>query len=80
MTLITSPAFVIPLLLVKVMNSSMASSHSVMGGMYKARELIHRRMATVERTLEKSYSQCQEILALKDTQMVDLGVKVHALT
>ncbi|TYH76817.1 hypothetical protein ES332_D04G112800v1 [Gossypium tomentosum] len=35
-TPITSPAFGIPLLAVKVTTSGMASSHSVMGGVYKA--------------------------------------------
>jgi hypothetical protein len=44
-TLVTSPAFDIPLLVVKVTTWGMASSHSVMGGVYKARERIHRRMA-----------------------------------
>ncbi|KAD5318115.1 hypothetical protein E3N88_18061 [Mikania micrantha] len=42
---ITSPAFGISLLAVKVTTSGMASSHSVTGGVYKAREQIHRRMA-----------------------------------
>ncbi|XLU28707.1 hypothetical protein S245_064773, partial [Arachis hypogaea] len=44
-TPVTSPAFGIPLLTVKVTTSGMASSHSVTGGVYKARERIHRRMA-----------------------------------
>ncbi|QCD96519.1 hypothetical protein DEO72_LG6g1223 [Vigna unguiculata] len=44
-TPVTSPAFGIPLLAVKVTTSGMASSHSVTGGVYKARERIHRRMA-----------------------------------
>ncbi|CAN6476505.1 unnamed protein product [Victoria cruziana] len=44
-TPVTSPAFGIPLLVVKVTTSGMASSHSVMGSVYKARERIHRRMA-----------------------------------
>ena len=34
-----------PLLVVKVTTSGMASSHSVTGSVYKAREQIHRRMA-----------------------------------
>ncbi|KAL2225042.1 UNVERIFIED_CONTAM: hypothetical protein Sindi_3079500, partial [Sesamum indicum] len=42
-TPVTSPAFGIPLLAVKVTTSGMASSHSVTGGVYKARERIHRR-------------------------------------
>lgn len=37
-TPVTSPAFGIPLLAVKVTTSGMASSHSVTGGVYKARE------------------------------------------
>ncbi|XLT86911.1 hypothetical protein HN873_008664 [Arachis hypogaea] len=37
-TPVTSPAFGIPLLTVKVTTSGMASSHSVTGGVYKARE------------------------------------------
>lgn len=41
-TPVTSPAFGIPLLAVKVTTSGMASSHSVTGGVYKARERIHR--------------------------------------
>uniref|UniRef100_A0A6N2ND82 Small ribosomal subunit protein uS7 domain-containing protein n=1 Tax=Salix viminalis TaxID=40686 RepID=A0A6N2ND82_SALVM len=44
-TPVTSPAFGIPPLAVKVTTSGMASSHSVTGGVYKARERIHRRMA-----------------------------------
>ena len=44
-TPVTSPAFGIPLLAVKVTTSGMASSHSVTGGVYKARERIHRAMA-----------------------------------
>ncbi|KAG5599257.1 hypothetical protein H5410_030627, partial [Solanum commersonii] len=44
-TPITSPAFNIPLLTVKVTTLGMASSHSVTGGVYKARERIHRRLA-----------------------------------
>ncbi|KAK8496711.1 hypothetical protein V6N12_066118 [Hibiscus sabdariffa] len=44
-TLVTSPAFDIPLLAVKVTTSGMASSRSVTGGVHKAREQIHCRMA-----------------------------------
>src|SRR4029078_645290 len=43
-TPVTSPAFGIPLLAVKVTTSGMASSHSVTGGVYKDRERIARRM------------------------------------
>ncbi|KAK8478164.1 hypothetical protein V6N11_059479, partial [Hibiscus sabdariffa] len=42
-TPVTSPAFGIPLLAVKVTTSGMASSRSVTGGVYKARERIHCR-------------------------------------
>ncbi|RWW33874.1 hypothetical protein GW17_00001371 [Ensete ventricosum] len=42
-TPVTSPAFGIPLLAVKVTTSGMTSSHSVTGSVYKARERIHRR-------------------------------------
>ncbi|KAK8516958.1 hypothetical protein V6N12_032158 [Hibiscus sabdariffa] len=41
-TPVTSPAFGIPLLAVKVTTSGMANSRSVTGGVYKARERIHR--------------------------------------
>ncbi|KAL5130797.1 hypothetical protein HKD37_12G033796 [Glycine soja] len=44
---VTSPAFGIPLLAVKVTTSGMASSHSVTGGVYKARERIHRRLRSL---------------------------------
>lgn len=44
-TPVTSPAFGTPLLAVKVTTSGMASSHSVTGGVYKARERIHRSNA-----------------------------------
>ncbi|RWW39674.1 hypothetical protein BHE74_00054971 [Ensete ventricosum] len=43
-TPVTSPAFGIPLLAVKVTTSGMTSSHSVTGSVYKARERIHRRV------------------------------------
>ncbi|KAK1256605.1 hypothetical protein QJS04_geneDACA025069 [Acorus gramineus] len=42
-TSVTSPTFGIPLFAVKIMTSSMANSHNVMGGVYKAREQIHHR-------------------------------------
>ena len=44
-TLVTSPTLGIPLLTVRVTTSGMASSHGVTGGVYKARERIHRSMA-----------------------------------
>lgn len=37
-TLVSNPAFGIPLFAVKVMISSMASSYNVTGGVYKAQE------------------------------------------
>ncbi|KAH0781520.1 hypothetical protein KY290_001118 [Solanum tuberosum] len=43
-TPVTSPAFGIPLIAVKVTTSGMANSHSVMASVYKARERIHRCM------------------------------------
>ncbi|KAK8593448.1 hypothetical protein V6N12_045529 [Hibiscus sabdariffa] len=46
-TPVTSPAFGIPLLAVKVTTSGMASSRSVTGGVYKARERIHRYNACI---------------------------------
>ena len=44
-TLVTSPALGIPLPKVKVTTLGMASFHGVTGGVYKARERIHRSMA-----------------------------------
>lgn len=44
-TLVTSPAFGIPLPRVGVTTWGMANSHSVTGGVCKARERIHHRMA-----------------------------------
>jgi hypothetical protein len=44
-TPVTSPAFDIPLLVVKVMTWGMANSHSVTSSVYKAWEWIHRCMA-----------------------------------
>ncbi|QCD94280.1 hypothetical protein DEO72_LG5g2363 [Vigna unguiculata] len=46
-TPITSPAFDIPLLTVKVTTLGMASSHSVTGSVYKARERIHCRLRSL---------------------------------
>ena len=45
-TPVTSPALGIPLLAVEVMTSGVTSFHGVTGGVYKARERIHRRMLT----------------------------------
>ncbi|KAK8485422.1 hypothetical protein V6N11_008708 [Hibiscus sabdariffa] len=58
---ITSPAFGIPLLAVKVTTSGMASSRSVTGGVYKARERIHRRMA--DRRLLAIPASCRRVAA-----------------
>ncbi|KAK9662437.1 hypothetical protein RND81_O026600 [Saponaria officinalis] len=60
-TPVTSPAFGIPLLAVKVTTSGMASSHSVTGGVYKARERIHRRMA--DRRLLAIPASCRRVAA-----------------
>ena len=40
-TPVTSPAFGVPLLAVRVTTSGIASFHGVTGGVYKARERIH---------------------------------------
>lgn len=60
-TPVTSPAFGIPPLAVKVTTSGMASSHSVTGGVYKARERIHRRMA--DRRLLAIPASCRRVAA-----------------
>lgn len=60
-TPVTSPAFGIPLLAVKVTTWGMASSHSVTGGVYKARERIHRRMA--DRRLLAIPASCRRVAA-----------------
>ena len=60
-TPVTSPAFGIPLLAVKVTTSGMASSHSVTGGVYKARARIHRRMA--DRRLLAIPTSCRRVAA-----------------
>ena len=60
-TPVTSPAFGTPLLAVKVTTSGMASSHSVTGGVYKARERIHRRMA--DRRLLAIPASCKRVAA-----------------
>jgi hypothetical protein len=61
-TPVTSIAFDIPLLAIKVTTWGMASSHSVTGGVYKARERIHRRM--VDRRLLAIMSSCRRVAAL----------------
>jgi hypothetical protein len=60
-TPVTSLAFGIPLLAVKVMTWGMASSHSVTGGVYKAWERIHRRMA--DRGLLAILASCRQVAA-----------------
>ena len=49
--------------MVKVTTSGMASSHSVTGGVYKARERIHRRMAD-RRLLARSEEHTSELQSL----------------
>ena len=55
------PAFPPYDLMVKVTTSDMASSHSVTGGVYKARERIHRRMA--DRRLLAIPASCRRVAA-----------------
>ena len=43
-TLITNPTFDCALLAVKLQTSGVTDSHGVTGGVYKARERIHRSM------------------------------------
>ncbi|XLS71521.1 hypothetical protein HN51_028386 [Arachis hypogaea] len=68
-TPVTSPAFGILLLTVKVTTSGMASSHSVTGGVYKARERIHRRMA--DRRLLAIPASCRRDLTQHLTARAD---------
>ncbi|KAH7289257.1 hypothetical protein KP509_31G066700 [Ceratopteris richardii] len=58
---VTSPALGISPLAVKPTTSGMASSHSVTGGMYKARERIHRRVA--DRRLLAIPASCRRVAA-----------------
>jgi hypothetical protein len=60
-TLVTSPAFGIPLLAVNVTTWGMAISHSVTGSVYKARERIHCRMA--DRRLLAIPASCRQVTA-----------------
>jgi hypothetical protein len=60
-TLVTSPAFGIPLLAVKVTTWGMDSSHGVIGGVYKAREWIHHRM--VDWRLLAILASCRRVAA-----------------
>ncbi|KAK8588773.1 hypothetical protein V6N12_023187 [Hibiscus sabdariffa] len=60
-TPVTSPAFGIPLLVVKITTSGMASSRSVTGGVCKAWERIHRRMA--DRRLLAIPASCRRVAA-----------------
>ncbi|KAK8557862.1 hypothetical protein V6N12_010085 [Hibiscus sabdariffa] len=66
-TPVTSPAFGIPLLAVKVTTSGMASSRSVTGGVYKNRERIHCAAGT---ELADAYSPDSVIAS-------SLGKEVH---
>ena len=56
-TPVTSPAFSIPLLAVKVTTSGMTNSHTVTGGVYKASERIHRCMVHCSLKLYLELSQ-----------------------
>ena len=60
-TLVTSPAFGIPLPRVGVTTWGMANSHSVTGGVCKARERIHHRMA--DRWLLAIPPSCRRVAA-----------------
>ena len=60
-TPVTSPALGIPLQKVKQTVSGMTSSHGVTGGVYKARERIHRRMA--DRRLLAIPTSCKRVAA-----------------
>ncbi|CAA0837759.1 Unknown protein [Striga hermonthica] len=71
-TPVTSPAFGIPPLAVKVRTSGMASFHSVTGGVYKAQERIHRRMA--DRRLLAIPTSCRRVAAYNRTEAGFLGL------
>src|SRR5690606_40849810 len=58
---VTSPAFGGCLLAVSPPTSGMTSSHDVTGGVYKARERIHRRMA--DRRLLATPTSCRRVAA-----------------
>ncbi|KAK9163123.1 hypothetical protein Syun_004025 [Stephania yunnanensis] len=60
-TLVTSPTFGIPLLVVKVTTLGMACSHSVTGGVYKVWEQIHCRMT--DRRLLAIRASCRQVAA-----------------
>ena len=47
-TPVISPALGVPLLTVRVTTSGVTNSHGVTGGVYKARERIHRSMLTCD--------------------------------
>ena len=47
-TPVISPALGVPLLAVRVTTSGVTNSHGVTGGVYKARERIHRSMLTCD--------------------------------
>src|SRR5512138_1604095 len=58
---VTSPAFGGCLLAVSPLASGVTSSHDVTGGVYKARERIHRRMA--DRRLLATPTSCGRVAA-----------------
>jgi len=60
-TPVTSSALGIPLLKVGVTTLGIASFHGVTGGVYKARERIHRRMA--DRRLLAIPTSCRRVAA-----------------
>jgi hypothetical protein len=63
-TLVTSPTFSIPLLVVKVTTSGMASSHSVMGGVYLLQHFYHY--------FHHHYPHCQPAAAIPLFSLVHL--------
>jgi hypothetical protein len=60
-TPVTNPALDVSLFSVKITTSGMASSHGVTGGVYKARERIHRRIA--DRRLLAIPASCRRVAA-----------------
>lgn len=60
-TPVTSSALGAPLQKVRVTTSGIASSHGVTGGVYKARERIHRRIA--DRRLLAIPPSCRRVAA-----------------
>jgi len=58
---VTSPTFDSALLAVRLLASGVASSHDVTGGVYKARERIHRSIADLR--LLATPSSCRRVAA-----------------